>query len=265
MSERLKRPTDPYDPAWVEYAKQNPGLRRSLSAADPDADPDPAPSPVDFSTFVPDTFKGEDGTYDVAKFRSSYDELAAFKGQEDDRKSQLPKEAGEYAFALPEDHAWPEGFDPTKFTTKDEQGNEVQFDVSKLIDAEDPDIPLLQSVLHEIGAPKEAMGKIASIVANREMRAYMQAMETAEAEKKALGPQADARIKTVEHALKAKMPAEQASAIIDNITSADTLRGIEALLKGSTSSPSPAPQKKDFSEMSRVDRIAAGLQERKSA
>lgn len=214
---------------------------------------------VVFSTFVPDTFKGEDGKYDVAKFRTSYDELAAFKGQEDDRKATLPQEPGEYAFALPEDHAWPEGFDPAKLTTKDEQGNEVQFDVSKLIDAEDPDIPLIQSVLHEIGAPKEAMGKIASIVANREMRAVLQAMETAGTEKAALGPQADARIKTVEHALKAKMPAEQAKALLDGITTADALRGYEALLKGAKTSPSPAPHQIDNASASIDDRIMAGI------
>lgn len=214
---------------------------------------------VDLSTFVPESFKGEDGAYDTAKFRTSYDELAAFKGQEDDRKATLPKEPGEYAFALPEDHAWPEGFDPTKFVTKDEQGNEVQFDVSKLIDTEDPDIPLLQSVLHEIGAPKEAMGKIASIVANREMRAMLQAMEVAEGEKKALGPQADARIKTVDHALKAKMPAEQAKALLDGITTADALRGFEALLKGTASPTPPAPQQIDNATASIDDRIMAGI------
>lgn len=221
---------------------------------------------IDFSTFVPEAFKGDDGKYDVTKFRASYDELAAFKGQDDDRKSLLPKEPGEYAFALPENHAWPDGFDPAKMTTKDEQGNEVQFDVSKLIDADDPDIPLLQAVLHEIGAPKEAMGRIASIVANREMRAILQAMDVAENEKKALGPQADSRIKTVEHSLKARMPAEQAKALLDGITTADTLRGIEALLKGTARPTPPAPQRVDMSELSPRERILQGLQsERKRA
>lgn len=220
---------------------------------------------IDLSTFVPDSFKGEDGAYDTAKFRTSYDELAAFKGQEDDRKSLLPKEPGEYAFALPEDHAWPEGFDPAKLTTKDEQGNEVQFDPAKFIDMDDPDIPLIQSVLHEIGAPKEAMGKIASIVANREMRGVLEAMKVAETEKAALGPQGQSRISTVEHALKARMPSAQAKALMDGITTADSLRGFEALLAGTKSPTPPAPHKQDFSEMSRVDRIAAGLNARKSA
>lgn len=220
---------------------------------------------IDLSSFVPDSFKGEDGAYDTAKFRASYDELAAFKGQEDDRKALLPKEAADYAFALTEGHTWPEGFDPAKFTTKDEQGNEVQFDLSKLIDAGDPDIPALQAVLHEIGAPKEAMGKIASIVANREMRAVLEGMATAEAEKKALGPEADARIRTVSHALKAKMPAEQAQALLDTITTANALRGFEALLKGVGSAVSSAPQKKDYSTMTPYEQLVDGLRSQKSA
>lgn len=221
---------------------------------------------IDLSTFVPESFKGDDGSYDTAKFRATYDELAAFKGQDDDRRAQLPKEAAEYVFALPEGHAWPDGFDPAKLATKDEQGNEVAFDGSKLIDADDPDIPLLQAVLHEIGAPADAMGKIASIVANREMRGVMDAMKVAAEQKQALGPQADARIQTVDRALKSKMPDAQAKAVLDSITTADALRGMEALLKGvSATNPSPAPQKQDFSGLSRVDRIQAGLEQRKRA
>lgn len=220
---------------------------------------------IDLSTFVPDAFKGEDGAYDTAKFRSSYDELAAFKGQDDDRRSQLPKEASEYGFALPEGHAWPEGFDPAKLSTKDEQGNEVAFDGSKLIDANDPDIPLLQAVLHEIGAPKDAMGKIASIVANREMRGVMEAMKVAAEQKQALGPQAEARIQTVDRALKAKMPGEQAQAILNSITTADALRGIEALLKGGSATPTPpAPHKQDYSSMTPYEQLVAGLQQKRA-
>lgn len=220
---------------------------------------------IDLSTFVPESFKGEDGAYDTAKFRASYDELAAYKGQDEDRRSLLPKEPGEYAFALPEGHAWPEGFDPAKFTTKDEQGNEVQFDPAKFIDATDPDIPLLQSLLHEIGAPKDAIGKIASIVANREMRGVLDAMKAAETEKAALGPQGTARIATVEHALKAKMPAAQAAALMQGITTADALRGFEALLAGSKSPTAPAPQVTDFSSMSTFEQLVAGLKQQKSA
>lgn len=221
---------------------------------------------IDLSTFVPETFKGEDGTFDTAKFRTSYDELAAFKGQNDDRLSQLPKEAADYAFALPEGHEWPEGFDAAKFTTKNEKGEDVPFDFNQLFDKNDPDVSALQAIMHEAKADPSLLGKIVSVVANREMRGMMESLAKAETEKKALGPEVDSRIRTVEHALKAKMPAEQAKDLLDGITTANALRGFEALLKGAAGSPTPpAPQKRDMSELPRVDRIAQGLQERKRA
>lgn len=230
--------------------------------ADNDEINDDAPAGVDPSTFVPETFKGEDGAFDTAKFRESYDELASFKSTQEEAKAALPKEPGEYAFALGEDHVWPEGFDPEKMKTTDEDGNEVAFDPSKLFDADDPDIPLVQSVLHELGAPKEAMGKIASIMANREMRNIMQAAGAAESEKKALGPDAQARIDTVTRTLNARMDADQAKAVLDGVTSADALRGLERLIKDSNIAPSPGDVKPDFTSMSPIDRVIAGNKQR---
>jgi hypothetical protein len=223
---------------------------------------DDAPQGVDPSTFVPETFKTEDGAFDVAKFRESYDELASFKSTQDEAKASLPAEPGEYAFALGEDHVWPEGFDPEKMGTTDAEGNELAFDPSKIFDPEDPDVPLVQSLLHEIGAPKEAMNKIAGIMANREIRQIMQASETAEAEKKALGPDAQARIDTVKRTLSSRMEAEQATALLDGITSANALRGIEKLIKNSVVPPSPAGTKPDYSQMSPLERVMAGNQQR---
>lgn len=214
---------------------------------------------VDLGAFVPDTFKGEDGTFDTAGFRAKYDELAAFSATEAERKSALPQDASGYAFALSEDHQWPEGFDPEKLKMTDADGNEVAFDASKLIDAEDPDIPLVQAALHEAGAPPELASKIAGIFANRALRDVLKAAETKETETKALGPDAQPRIDTIKRVLAGKVPAAQANALLDGLTSADAVRGMEALIKAAKIPPAPqGTNKTDHSELSPIERVMLG-------
>ncbi len=263
MAERLNRPSDPYDPAWVEYARQNPGLRRSLSAADPDDGGEGGD--IDYSGVIPDSFKGEDGKWDTEGFKANYDELASFKSQADERTEALPKEASGYAFALPEDHALPEGFDPETMKTKDEDGNDIEFDINKMIDAEDPDLPLLQEAMLKHGADPALMGDLASILANRELRSVMKAMTVAEEETAKLGPNSKSRFSTVERSLNSRIPAAQVKAVMDSITTADALRGIEALLKKPGNTTTAADTTKDWSEMSPRDRLIGGLKERKKS
>lgn len=220
---------------------------------------------VDLSTFIPETFKGETGEYDTGKFRAEFDELSGFKASETERLAAMPKEATGYAWALPEDHAYPEGLDVAKFAGKDADGNEIAFDPSKVLAADDPDVPLLQAALLEAGAPPQLMSKLASIMMNRELRGLTEAMATADKEKLALGPQSDVRIKTVERSLRSSLPKEQADAIVNSITSADGLRGFEALLKKVQAPVSQAPAGKSNAEMSIDERIAYGLAQRKKA
>lgn len=219
---------------------------------------------IDLGAFVPETFKGEDGKFDTEGFRAKYDELTASAAEREEAKASLPKEPGEYGFALADDHVWPEGFDPSKMKTTDDDGNEVEFDPSKLFDADDPDIPLVQGLLHELGAPASAMSKIAGIMANREIRQIANAEAAVAEEKKALGPDAQARIDTVTRTLNARMEAPMAKAVLDSLTSADALRGIEKLIKSSNIPPQSQPgTKPDFTELSPAERVLAGINERK--
>lgn len=287
MAPNVKRPTDPYDPAWTSYRAQNPGLRLSLSAADvadpapnsdPDPTPDPAPTPAapDMS-FIPDAFKAEDGTFKVEDFRASYDDLASFKAQSDEAKAALPEAPEGYAWALPEDYAFAEGFDPAhhQIPVVDENGAPVMgedglpktrdMEAADMINAKDPDLPLLQAAMHKNGASPELMGEIATILANRELRGLMKAGETAAAEKKALGPDGQSRIDTVKRSLAARLPGAQASAVLDGVTSADGLRGLEALIKNSTVNPAPAPGGVDLDSMTSKELIALGMKQQMSA
>ena len=215
----------------------------------------------DLGAFVPEAFKGEDGAFDTEGFRAKYDELAAFKSTYDESKAELPESPEGYAFALAEDHEWPEGFDPAKMKTTDEEGNEVEFDPSKLLASDDPDIPTVQALLHEIGAPASVMGKIAGIMVNRELRSVIQAEANAAAEKKALGPDGQARIDTVTRVLKSRMEPSQAKALLDGITSADALKGFEKIIKAGNVKPAPS-EEKDFSAMSPMERVMYGNKQR---
>jgi hypothetical protein len=220
------------------------------------------PAATDYSAFVPDTFKAEDGSYDTAKFRASYDELAAFRGQEDERVAAMPKDASGYVFSIPEGHKFPEGFNADLMKAKDEAGNEVAFDINSMIDANDPDLPALQAAMLSHKAAPGLMGEIASILANRELRSVMAAQAEAGEQKKLLGPQADARISTVQRSLTARLPKDQVDAVMDGITSAAALKAFESLLKSAAPATAPAPGGQDYSAMSAKDRIMAGMQQR---
>ena len=269
MAHLLNKPTNPYDPAWVEYRRQNPGLRLSLSAGSEDDGDD-----IDLS-FIPEAYKGEDSKYDIAKFTTDYEGLVAFKSQADERAEAMPKDPSEYAFSFSDEFQFPEGFDPEahRIPVVDDKGEPVlddkgepttrAFTAADMIDANDPDMPLLQAALHEAGADKALMGKIGEILAGREIRGLLAADKTAEDEKKALGPDSTARINTVMHSINAMLPPAEAKAIADSITSADTLRGLEKVLKASkTPPPANKSTKIDNSTASIDERIMAGLQSR---
>ena len=272
MTTRLQRPTDPYDPLWTAYAAQNPGLRRSLSAADPEDPADPADpgndsgtGAIDLGAFVPESFKGEDGAYDTAGFRARFDELTAAQQQAEERKASLPKSPDEYAWALPEGFTPPEGLDLSALATKNEKGEDVPFDPASMLNADDPDVKALQAVMHGIAqgeaSPQEAMQKMAAIMVGREMRQTKDLMAAAAEEAKALGADGGkARIETIKRSVSALVPAEQATALLDGLTTANAVRAVEALIKKSAIPPNAqggtAP---DFSSMSPAERVREGL------
>jgi hypothetical protein len=209
-------------------------------------------------SFMGDTFKTDEG-YDVGAFQTHYEDLSSFKTAEEERKGLLPKEPGEYAFGVPDDHVFPEGFDPALLATKDDDGNDVDFDINSMVDSDDPDLPLLQTALHKHGASPELMGELASILANRELRGVLDGMGEAEEQKTALGPNSQNRIATVTRALKSRLPEAQSTALLDSITSADGLRAFEGLMRALPNTTTPAPGKEDLSDLPIRERIAAGL------
>lgn len=234
----------------------------------PATPPETPPTSVDLSAFVPEDFKGEDGNFNTTAFREEFDGLRAFKGQFEAAQAELPKTADEYEFGLPEGFALPEGFDPKSLGHVDENGNEVAFDAASMINGDDPDLPGLKDLMHRIaqGETKttDALKEIAGIVVNRELRQVMDAQKTAAEQKAALGPQGQTRIDTMTRTLNARLPEAQAKALLDGITSADALRGFEALVSAAKVPVPPAPGAQNFADMSIDERLAAGLEQRRT-
>ena len=272
MEHKLQRPSNPYDPLWVEYARQNPGLRRSLSAADAgdSGGGDGGSEPIDFSNVLPDSYKGDDGAWNTDGFRADYDALVSFKAQADERTAEIPETADAYKWALGEDHQFPEGFDAKDFATKDADGKDVDFDPNAMLDAEDASVKALQELMHQVHkgevSPVAAMSKMAGMMINRDIKAMMDLKAEAADQTKALGPEGQSRIDTVDRSLKAMLPEKEAAAVADSITSADALRGMEKLLQkqGGANKP-PAGKGVDYASMTPRQRLQAGLAARKQA
>lgn len=266
MAKRLQKPKDPYDPLWVEYARQNPGLRRSLSAADAgEGGDDDDVSSIDLSEFVPETFKKEDGSYDTAGFRGRFDELLSQSQQQAEIESGLPKSADELEWGLPEGWDLPDGIDADLLKTVGEDGEEVEFDPAGMIKADDPDVKSLQSVVHKIAtremSPQDAMKAMAGMLVTREVSALKEGIEAFNEQRKALGEDGGkARLATIERELSSRMDKKYVDAVMNDLTSARAVFAVETLIKKSGQPPAGNPgAKPDTSGMSNVDLIQAGL------
>lgn len=221
------------------------------------------PTPPDYSVHLPDQFKDQEGKLDFEGFRASWDTLTAEKAQSDEALAALPKEASEYAFTLAEGHALPEGFDVDSLTTKDADGNEIKFDPAAMIKSDDPDIALLQGILHEAKVPADVMQKLAGIMVNREIRGLMEATTTKTEELKALGPDnGKARLDTLTRTLNARLDPAQSKALLDSVTSAAGVRALESLVKkGNIAPPADTNTGPDLEGMSARELIQLGLEQ----
>lgn len=238
-----------------------------IDTGNPPADPpvDTAAAP-DFSEFVPEKFKTDDG-WDTAKFREEFDELATFRAQAREQQEALPEEATGFEWAMPEGHQWPEGFDPAMMKTQDENGNDVEFDPASMFDKDDPDVKAAQSIWHEVAKgdvdPQAGFQKLAGLMANREIRGVMENAKTYEAEIGKLGGEAKSRVSNLSRTITAQLPADRANALLGSLTTADAVRAVEDLIQKAGVTTPANPPGKNYSEMSRMDRLLEGLKERK--
>lgn len=208
----------------------------------------------DFS-WAPESFV-KDGALDTAGFRAKYDELAAFKAQQDERLSSLPTDPAQYEIRMPELQL-PDGVE----LPKDANGNPIPFQ----LDMDDPEIPALRQLAMDLQLDQNGMDKILHLYAVREARAQHERNKVATEERSKLGADADSRISEMKRQIGARLPPEMASAIMDGISSADGLRGLERLLSTGTRSTTAAPSRPDFGTLRPIDLLDMASRQKKSA
>lgn len=197
----------------------------------------PDAAPVDTGpdlSFIPDDFRGENGTLDTAGFATHYSDMLAEKAARDEALGLVPEK---YEFGLPEsidygDLDLPEGF-------------------AVDLKADDPALaPLFEEfggILKDLNAPAETASKLMGLMAKYEATQYANSTTALRQALEPLGPNdamRQARIDRVVRAAEAKLPADQAEALIKSARDAGTIKALETLLspKGASATHSTAPR-----------------------
>lgn len=198
-------------------------------SGDPDPTSDPAPA-ADYS-FLPDDYRGEDGAYDLDKFKADYGELADFKKSQDERLAGIPEE---YDFAIPEDVDYgdldlPEGFEIIPFT--DEPAFKPLFDE-------------LGAFLKDNQISGDGAGKVMGLISKYEATKYAQGMAAMKGEIESL-TNGKERIKDLSRRIETKLPEAEADALKASLSTADGVRALEKIMGGkSFSAPNSEPSEK---------------------
>ncbi len=183
-----------------------------VAAPQPAAGPDLSWIGADFQT---------DGQPDLGRFREHYEGLLA----EDARRREAPTAPadGRYDLTIPAD------LDFGDF--KPPEGVKIE------LLADDPHYaPVfdeLQAFLHQKGLPQDTATGLVGLLAKYQAAQHIRAVRETAAEFEKLGatPAArDARVQQVRRSLEARLPADQAQALVEVTRSAGAIRALEALI-----------------------------------
>lgn len=202
----------PADPAPVDPP---------VDQIDPPADPVDSPAAPDWS-FLPEDVRGEEGL-NADKFREHYETLAAEHAQFLEARAGVPED-GKYEFAVPDDLDFGELELPEGFTVALKADDEAYA----------PLFEELQGVMHKHGMPSAAAGEMMGLLAKMEATRTSAFYRQAKADFEKLGPNdsaRNARMATVQRALEAKLPTEQAKALMSAAKSYDGVRALETLFR----------------------------------
>lgn len=190
-----------------------------------------------------------DGKPDLGAYKMAFDDASAFKARADERMAALPKDADGYTFTVPEEFNLPEGFTPPegfKLELKDD----------------DPRIPALKALALEHGLDQSVLDGFAKLWAEHQVAEVHEAAKAGAEETKKLGPNAEARKSALERVVGARVPKDQAAALIGDVTSADSLRALETLVASNRGKAPDAPGgRQSFGEMTLNERAAVAAEE----
>lgn len=151
-----------------------------------------------------------------ADFRKTFDELSAFKAEQDVRRNTLPKSADDYKLELPADFKPPEG---------------IKFELN----ANDPLLPQARQLMHDIDSGKlsgqEAFSKMVGLYAGAQVQTETMIQTARQAELAKLGPTGQSRVDAVMTWAKAKLGDDMASAFASMLVTAKHVEMGEKLVK----------------------------------
>lgn len=146
-----------------------------------------------------------------------FNDLRAFKAQDDLRRAAVPAKADEYKLALPQTFELPKGVD----------GKPVEFK----FDENDPRLGPVRELAHKLGMDQTGFSQLLAINAQYELGQVQQITAARAAEQSKLGANGPARVDAVSTFLKAKLGSDQGGAIMDRLVLASDVEAMENLVK----------------------------------
>lgn len=198
---------------------------------------DQTPPAADYS-FLPESYRGEDGTYDLEKFQQDYEDLTAAKSSHDERLASVPEDASGYDFSIPSDIDFgemdlPEGFEIHPLN--EEEAFKPLFDE-------------FGQFLHENQISGDGAKAMMSMIAKYEATKYAEGFAEMKAELESLDG-GEERVSSLKRHIETKLPEDEADALMGAISSAAGVRALEKLLGGKNfSASSAAPAAKQESQ-----------------
>lgn len=215
------------------------------AAAPPDAPSSQAPAAADLS-FIPADYV-VDGKPDVSKFMDRFNALVADDAKRAEAAANVPAD-GVYAFDLPADFKLPDDLEVP-------EGFEVKAELERFKPLYDE----LGGILKELGAPKEAAGKLSGLLARYEAQKAIDDMKAWQADMSTLGTpeQQAARAKEVLRKLETKLPKADVEALFSGPrVSATGIKALEKLLSTQGfQDPPPPPPGADTENLSPMERL----------
>ncbi|MBR9765363.1 MAG: hypothetical protein GYB53_18045 [Rhodobacteraceae bacterium] len=190
-------------------------------AGDPPATPPADPPAAPDLSFIGDDYR-TDGQPDVDRFGEHYQELLAEQARRQEQLAEVPED-GVYDFTVPED------FD---LGVELPDGVEIQA-IDPNDEAMAPLFSQLGTFLKENNLPKSAGGQVMGLLKKYEATKLHGLIQQQDAEWQTLGANdaaREARVATVQRALDAKLPADQAAALKKLTYGAAPLKALEALV-----------------------------------
>lgn len=215
---------------------------------DPPAEPGVGDPPADPPAHVrpeglADEFWSDENGVNFEALLGQMTELQTFKAEADVRATGVPENAEAYALVVPEDLDLPEG---------------VEVNIAE----DDPMLLGFKTWAHQVGLSQDQFNGATSIYMQAKAAEAKQLHEAVAKQRELLGENSKGRVDAVMTALQARVGKDLAKALAPMMYTADQVKAMETLIRGSKApTPPPPPNDKisaaDWEKMSPDQKLAA--------